>query len=191
LRRYNEAALEREIQGLLASWLQYIDEASAIFIRTPKYSKGVFVGGKGALFSKDDQRLRPIPFATRRPTLKEVKSVHGRLAAIYSGLCPEKKLSISERCTEMMDSDQVTTKDNPTMKSEKHSSERTKYMVAIETPVDLPEGVDVDGGEVKGEVEKGRGKRKKKRKNGKEKSTKEAAGSSNPGSLWLWFLIHE
>lgn len=175
MRRYNEAALEREIQGLLASWLQYIDEASAIFIRTPKYSKGVFVGGKGALFAKDDQRLRPIPFATRRPTLKEVKSVHGRLAAIYSGLCPEKRLSNSERCTKMMDSDQVTTKDNPTIKSENHNSERTEYMVAIETPMDLPEGVGLDGGEVKGEVEKGRGKRKK-RKNGKEKSTKEAAG---------------
>ena len=174
LRRYNEAALEREIQGLLASWSGYIEESSAIFIRTPKYSKGVFVGGKGSPFSKDDPRLRPIPFATRRPTLKEVKNVHGKLAAIYFGFCPEKGLSYPERRTEMMGSNLVTTKDDCTMKSEKHKRERTENVVAMETPMDLPESVD--GGEVEGEGEKGRGRRKRKRKNGKERSSKEAQG---------------
>lgn len=88
LRRYNEAALVQEIQELISSWSQHVEEASVIFIRTPKYSRGMFVSdsykpGGRVPFSKDDPRLRNIPFATRRPTLKEVQNVHSKLAAIY------------------------------------------------------------------------------------------------------------
>ena len=75
----------QEIHDLISSWSQYVEEASAIFIRTPKYSKSVFVGGKNSPFSRDDSRLRNIPFVTRRPTLKEVQQVHLKLAALYTG----------------------------------------------------------------------------------------------------------
>ena len=74
----------QEIQELLASWSGHISQASLIFLRCPKYTQHVFMGpDKKAPFAKDDARIRTIPFATRRPTLKEVKSVHCRLAAIY------------------------------------------------------------------------------------------------------------
>ena len=43
----------------------------------------MFVGEGKAPFSKDDPRLRSIPFVTRRPTLKEVQRVHSKLACIY------------------------------------------------------------------------------------------------------------
>ena len=78
-----------EIRDLLSSWSGHIEEASVIFIRTPKYGKGVFVGtgssngGGNAPFSRTDPRLRSIPFATRRPTIKEVQNVHFKLAAVY------------------------------------------------------------------------------------------------------------
>ena len=67
----------------MSSWSEYVEQASAIFIRAPKYSKGTFVGGKKSPFSRDDPRLRSIPFSTRRPTLKEVRVVHSKLAALY------------------------------------------------------------------------------------------------------------
>lgn len=85
LRRYNEAALEREVQELLASWSTHLKEANAIFIRTPKTHQSMFSGGRNPSLSKDDHRIRGIPFVTRRPTLKEVKRVHSCLASIYIG----------------------------------------------------------------------------------------------------------
>ncbi len=81
LRRYNEAALASEIQGVISSWSSYVQEASCIFVRTPKYSKWVFVGEKGA-FPKGEERLRSIPFQTRRPTLAEVRVTFDKLSAV-------------------------------------------------------------------------------------------------------------
>lgn len=88
LRRYNEAALEREVQELLAFWSTHMKEANAIFIRTPKTHQSIFIGGRNPPLSKDDHRIRGIPFVTRRPTLKEVKRVHSCLASIYIGGTP-------------------------------------------------------------------------------------------------------
>ena len=92
MRRYNESALVGEIRELISSWSSHVEGATAIFIRTPKYGKGVFIGdgggtssggGNGAPFLRTDPRLRNIPFATRRPTVKEVQNVFSRLAAVY------------------------------------------------------------------------------------------------------------
>ncbi len=91
LRRYNESALVGEIRELISSWSSHVEGATAIFIRTPKYGKGVFIGdggttsggGNGAPFLRTDPRLRNIPFATRRPTVKEVQNAFSKLAAIY------------------------------------------------------------------------------------------------------------
>ena len=89
LRRYNESALVGEIRELISSWSSHVEEATAIFIRTPKYGKGVFIGdgtasgGNGAPFLRTDPRLRSIPFATRRPTVKEVQNVFSKLTAVY------------------------------------------------------------------------------------------------------------
>lgn len=88
LRRYNEAALMAEMRGLMECWSGYIREASCIFLRTPKHTRGVLVGerGGGAPFARGDPRLREIPFSTRRPTLKEVAATHARLATVYVGV---------------------------------------------------------------------------------------------------------
>ena len=85
LRRYNEAALAQEVQDLLASWSVHVEGADVIFIRTPKGYQSIFTGGRNPPLSRDDPRIRGIPFVTRRPTFKEVKRVHSCLAAIYVG----------------------------------------------------------------------------------------------------------
>ena len=83
LRRYNESALEREVQELLQSWASHLRESTAIFIRAPRTHMTTFTGGKTPLVSRDDPRVRGIPFSTRRPTFKEVKRVHACLASVY------------------------------------------------------------------------------------------------------------
>ena len=107
LRRYNEAALTAEIRNLIGSWSSSVKEASCIFLRTPKHSKGLFVGEKG-LFPRGDERLRSIPFQTRRPTLTEVRATFGRLSSLYVSSNPEAaehKLSRTGRVEEKKEHD--------------------------------------------------------------------------------------
>ncbi|XP_045068002.1 LOW QUALITY PROTEIN: ankyrin repeat and zinc finger domain-containing protein 1-like [Coregonus clupeaformis] len=82
LRRYNEAALVKEIQDLLESWSDHLTEASAIFLRAPSYNKSMFLWGKGAPLAKKDPRIRTLPFPTRRATFREVKRVHDVLSTL-------------------------------------------------------------------------------------------------------------
>uniref|UniRef100_H3C4I3 Ankyrin repeat and zinc finger peptidyl tRNA hydrolase 1 n=1 Tax=Tetraodon nigroviridis TaxID=99883 RepID=H3C4I3_TETNG len=83
LRRYNEAALVKDIQDLLVSWSEHLQEASAVFIRAPSYNKGIFFGGRAAPLDKKDPRIRSIPFATRRATFREAQRVHEVLSTIH------------------------------------------------------------------------------------------------------------
>lgn len=83
LRRYNEAALHKDIHDLLESWADYLKEASAIFLRAPSYNKTIFFGGRGAPLDKKDQRMRILPFATRRATFSEVKRVFDLLSTLH------------------------------------------------------------------------------------------------------------
>ncbi|XP_049340663.1 ankyrin repeat and zinc finger domain-containing protein 1 isoform X1 [Astyanax mexicanus] len=82
LRRYNEAALVKEIQDLLKNWAEYLKLANAVFLRTPKYNRGVFFGGRGAPLEKRDGRIRSLPFATRRATFSEIQRVHNVLSTL-------------------------------------------------------------------------------------------------------------
>ncbi|CAL9690305.1 unnamed protein product [Knipowitschia caucasica] len=82
LRRYNEAALVKDIQDVLESWVDHLKEASAIFVRSPSYNKSIFFGGRAPALDKHDFRVRSIPFSTRRATFREVQRVHGVLSNI-------------------------------------------------------------------------------------------------------------
>ncbi|XP_068559623.1 tRNA endonuclease ANKZF1 isoform X2 [Cebidichthys violaceus] len=82
LRRYNEAALVKDIQDLLVSWAEHLKEASAIFVRAPSYNKSIFFGGRAAPFDKKDPRIHTLPFPTRRATFREAKRVHEVLSTV-------------------------------------------------------------------------------------------------------------
>ncbi|XP_030848050.1 ankyrin repeat and zinc finger domain-containing protein 1 isoform X2 [Strongylocentrotus purpuratus] len=84
IRRYNEAALNQEVQNLLTSWKDHLDSCSRIFLRVPTYNKAMFYGGKSPALVKGDDRVVTIPFATRRATFKELKRVWEVLATIES-----------------------------------------------------------------------------------------------------------
>ncbi|KAJ8405359.1 hypothetical protein AAFF_G00318320 [Aldrovandia affinis] len=83
LRRYNEAALIKDVQDLLESWSEFLREANAIFLRAPGYNRSVFLGGRAAPLDKNDSRVRILPFPTRRATFREVKRVHEYLSKLH------------------------------------------------------------------------------------------------------------
>nr|XP_023695697.1 ankyrin repeat and zinc finger domain-containing protein 1 isoform X1 [Paramormyrops kingsleyae] len=83
LRRYNEAALVKDVQDLLEGWSEHLREASVIFLRVPSYSRTMFFGGRQAPLDKSDPRVRTVPFATRRATFCEIRRVHDCLSTLH------------------------------------------------------------------------------------------------------------
>lgn len=65
------------------NWSDHLKEASAIFVRAPRYNKAVFFGGRTSPLDKKDSRVHSIPFATRRATFREVQRVHNELAIVH------------------------------------------------------------------------------------------------------------
>ncbi|XP_028993233.1 ankyrin repeat and zinc finger domain-containing protein 1 [Betta splendens] len=82
LRRYNEAALVKDIHDLLGAWTEFLKEASAIFVRAPSYNKTIFFGSRASPLDKKDPKIRTLPFATRRATFREVQRVHEVLSTV-------------------------------------------------------------------------------------------------------------
>ncbi|NWR55542.1 ANKZ1 protein, partial [Bucorvus abyssinicus] len=80
LRRYNEAALLKDIEHLLAAWAQHLKEAQRIFLRAPRHNRALLFGGRNPLLTRGDPRVCHIPLSTRRATLREVLRVHSTLA---------------------------------------------------------------------------------------------------------------
>jgi Bacteroidetes VLRF1 release factor len=68
LRRYNEAALQKEVRELLASWKAELEQCEFIFIRaTGSANRKTLFGYEGTLLKSNDSRIRGFPFTTRRP----------------------------------------------------------------------------------------------------------------------------
>ncbi|NXP21137.1 ANKZ1 protein, partial [Scytalopus superciliaris] len=82
LRRYNEAALLKDIQDLLAAWARHLSEAQRIFLRAPRHNRALLFGGKNPPLTRGDPRICHIPLSTRRATLREVLRVHATLASL-------------------------------------------------------------------------------------------------------------
>uniref|UniRef100_A0A8C3T278 VLRF1 domain-containing protein n=1 Tax=Chelydra serpentina TaxID=8475 RepID=A0A8C3T278_CHESE len=82
LRRYNEAALLKDIQDLLAGWAQHLQAAQRIFLRAPRANRALLFGGRSPPLHKGDPRVCNIPFSTRRATFREVLRVHAALATL-------------------------------------------------------------------------------------------------------------
>ncbi|KAE8349830.1 hypothetical protein BDV28DRAFT_140395 [Aspergillus coremiiformis] len=74
LRRYNEAALEKEIRELLSDWKTIIDDAQLLFVRATGSTNRRILFGQydGQVLKQNDPRLRGFPFSTRRATQGEL-----------------------------------------------------------------------------------------------------------------------
>ncbi|KAJ8667303.1 hypothetical protein QAD02_008965 [Eretmocerus hayati] len=81
IRRYNEASLIQHVQEILETWSPQIKNSSLILYRAVgPFNRTVLFGGKNAPIDKNDPRLRPLPFPTRRATFSEVKRVYDILS---------------------------------------------------------------------------------------------------------------
>ena len=65
----------------MLAWSTYLGSCHRIFMRAVGNSR-TFYSGKEALLDKKDDRVRSIPFPTRRPTIHEVKRVHQLLITV-------------------------------------------------------------------------------------------------------------
>lgn len=70
LRRYNEAALQKEVRELLGSWKDELALCELIFIRaTGSMNRKTLFGYEGAVLKSNDKRIRGFPFTTKRPVI--------------------------------------------------------------------------------------------------------------------------
>ncbi|XP_078445637.1 zinc finger protein-like protein [Wolffia australiana] len=90
LRRYNEAALKKEIYELLVSWKAFLDASSCIFVYAPsKNHHLLFEGDKlpGGILSS---AIRHIPITVHRPTFQEARRVYRILTQVADEKSQEK-----------------------------------------------------------------------------------------------------
>ncbi len=83
LRRYNEAMLNKQVVETLDAWKDILSNCNLIFISCPGSNRLVLFGGDAPPLDKNDERIRKIPFTTRRPTISETKRVVRTLLTIY------------------------------------------------------------------------------------------------------------
>lgn len=84
LRRYNELALKKDIQELLAAWKPYISVSSCIFLYAPSGNHQLFFDGERKNFNCQHHVIRNIPLTVRRPTLKEARRIYNLLTQVSS-----------------------------------------------------------------------------------------------------------
>ena len=66
----------------MEEWAEHFKMCQLIFYRATSGNKKVLFGAKGSVIEKNDERLRTIPFQTRRATFKEVKRIHEMLCRV-------------------------------------------------------------------------------------------------------------
>ncbi|KAF7118697.1 hypothetical protein CNMCM5793_008236 [Aspergillus hiratsukae] len=98
LRRYNEAALEKEIRELLRDWKQMIDDAQLLFIRaTGNTNRKILFGQyEGQFLKQNDPRIRGFPFSTRRATQDELMRCFKELTRVKVSQIDEAALAAAE-----------------------------------------------------------------------------------------------
>ncbi|CAM0903267.1 unnamed protein product [Alopecurus aequalis] len=83
LRRYNEAALKKEVQELIVSWKPYFDACVCAYIYAPSKNRQMLFDGDKAQLVLQACDIRPLPLTVHRPTLKEAKRVYSNLTQLY------------------------------------------------------------------------------------------------------------
>uniref|UniRef100_A0A0A9ET46 VLRF1 domain-containing protein n=1 Tax=Arundo donax TaxID=35708 RepID=A0A0A9ET46_ARUDO len=83
LRRYNEAALKKEIQELILAWKSYFDSCVCAFIYAPSKNRQMLFDGDKTQSVLQACDIHPVPLTVHRPTLKEAKRVYSSLTQLY------------------------------------------------------------------------------------------------------------
>ncbi|XP_065859454.1 uncharacterized protein [Euphorbia lathyris] len=95
LRRYNELALKKDIQELLAAWKPYFDSSTRVFIHAPSSNRQLLFDGDKAYFSHEHALVCNVPLNVRRPTLKEARRIYHQMTQVASEMDEKDILSAS------------------------------------------------------------------------------------------------
>ena len=86
MRRANERALEEEIRACLSGWSETLERCALVFVAASKTDQKTLFDapgkGKEPCLGRGDDKIRRVPFATRRPTFNETRRVVARLASV-------------------------------------------------------------------------------------------------------------
>lgn len=66
----------------MESWKTHLEKCNLIFYHAKHHNRATLFGGKRPILMKNDDRLRLIPFSTKRAKFSEVKRVFGQLSEI-------------------------------------------------------------------------------------------------------------
>lgn len=142
IRRYNEQALIQEVRECLNSWASELRECKFIFIRASGASnRKTLVGYEHGILKSDDERIRNIPFTTRRPTKSEIKKAWAKLSYMDSYDMPqsdEKKKMIEEKRKEALINSQIEKKkenDHFISIDEQHSQNLVNFLKKSKAPL--------------------------------------------------------
>ncbi|KAI9024487.1 hypothetical protein CLU79DRAFT_747427 [Phycomyces nitens] len=75
IRRYNEQLLQKEVRELLSQWKSHIDRSELVLVHAPSNNRKIVYGYENAVLTKENPKVKSIPFVTKRPTLSELKRV--------------------------------------------------------------------------------------------------------------------
>jgi hypothetical protein len=144
LRRSGEQALKEDVRETLEQWLDYIKDAILLFVSCPKTSRATLFGtneetgtisaasaGNVVLLSKDDKRLRKVPFDFGRPTFESVNVVHEALMDIEVRTSPT-NVEVTESTQE---SNQVTESRPSTKTHVREERPKDEKQVSIDSPL--------------------------------------------------------
>jgi hypothetical protein len=80
IRRHNEMLLQQEVRAVLDQWRSHIENSELVFVHAPSGNRKLVFHYDGAVL--DPSRVKSIPFATRRPTLSELRRVFLELTTV-------------------------------------------------------------------------------------------------------------
>ncbi|KAJ5775421.1 uncharacterized protein N7511_000432 [Penicillium nucicola] len=125
LRRYNEAALEKDIRDLLSDWRKEIDSAELLFVRaTGKTNRKIlFDQYDGNVLKQKDPRIRGFPFNTRRATQGELLRCFKELTRVKVSEVDEVAVAAAEAKKREEDSKPATPRPQPQPQKPKISKE--------------------------------------------------------------------
>jgi Bacteroidetes VLRF1 release factor/Vms1-associating treble clef domain len=147
LRRSGEQALKEDVRETLEEWKRYIADAGVVFVSCPKTSRATLFGtneeaaavaasvasGGVFLLSKDDKRIRKVPFDVGRPTFENVKVVHEVLMDVEVRTAPRKEeMTVNEAQERGKD------KDSTEATNQQQQEAETKAKMVGQLAIDLP-----------------------------------------------------
>ena len=74
--------LDHEVQDTLRSWGAHLDAAALWFVNAPGANSAALYSGRDPPLTRNNPRIRSVPFPTRRPTFSETKRVVAQLLTV-------------------------------------------------------------------------------------------------------------